>query len=256
MRFGSLFAGIGGLDLGLEHSGMNCAWQVEIDDHCTRVLEKHWPNVKRYRDVREVGAHNLEPVDLICGGFPCQDISGAGKREGIGGKRSGLWTEYYRIICELRPRYVLVENVSAILVRGMDVVLGDLAASGYDAEWQCLPASAFGARHRRDRAFLVAYTDKRANGHVELCLTKTEGEAETGLRCSHWDQFGLVTRLVAPSEWTATGRECDTRPLLLRNDDGVPHRVDRLRALGNAVVPQIAEWIGRCIMEFEAEHMQ
>src|SRR6476661_6834913 len=128
LTFGSLFAGIGGIDLGLERAGMRCAWQVEIDDYATRVLAKHWPDVTRFRDVRSVGAHNLTPVDLLAGGFPCQDISDAGKRAGIEGARSGLWSEFARLIGELRPRYVLVENVTALLRRGMGTVLGDLAA--------------------------------------------------------------------------------------------------------------------------------
>ena len=101
MRFGSLFAGIGGMDLGLERAGMECAWQVEIDPYCQKVLAKHWPDVQRFGDIKDCGAHNLEPVDLICGGFPCQDISLAGKGAGIEGERSGLWSEYHRIICEL-----------------------------------------------------------------------------------------------------------------------------------------------------------
>ena len=105
MRFGSLFAGIGGFDLGFERAGMECAWQVEIDEFCNKVLAKHWPNVRRYKDVREVGKHNLEPVDLICGGFPCQDVSLAGQRAGLEGKRSTLWSEFYRIICEIRPKF-------------------------------------------------------------------------------------------------------------------------------------------------------
>lgn len=155
--FGSLFSGIGGLDLGLERAGMQCAWQVEIDDYATKVLQKHWPNVTRFRDVRACGEHNLAPVDLIAGGFPCQDISDAGKQAGIEGERSGLWAEFYRIICELRPRFVLVENVAALLHRGMGRVLGDLAAGGYDAEWQILSAESIGAPHLRERVFIVAY---------------------------------------------------------------------------------------------------
>ncbi len=115
MKFGSLFSGIGGFDLGLERAGMECAWQVEIDEYCLKVLEKHWPSVSRYTDVRECGRDNLEPVDLICGGFPCIDISRAGKKEGINGKDSGLWTEFFRIIGELRPQYAVVENVSDLL---------------------------------------------------------------------------------------------------------------------------------------------
>jgi site-specific DNA-cytosine methylase len=122
--FGSLFAGIGGMDLGLERAGLTCRWQVEIDPYCRKVLAKHWPDVPKLEDVRDAGAHNLQPVGLIAGGFPCQDISNAGKRAGIDGERSGLWSEYARIIRELRPRYVLVENVSALLARGFERVLG------------------------------------------------------------------------------------------------------------------------------------
>jgi DNA (cytosine-5)-methyltransferase 1 len=152
LTFGSLFAGIGGMDLGLERAGMVCRWQVEIDDYCRRVLAKHWPDVPKYGDIREVTGGELERVDLICGGFPCQDISNAGKRAGIDGERSGLWSEYIRLVRVLRPRYVLVENVAALLGRGIDRVLGDLAASGYDAEWDCIPAAAVGAPHLREAA--------------------------------------------------------------------------------------------------------
>src|SRR5262245_39145062 len=161
--FGSLFAGIGGVDLGLERAGMRCAWQVEIDDYATRALTKHWPNIPKYRDVRECGIHNLASVDCIAGGFPCQDISEAGTASGLAGKRSGLWFEFWRLIRELRPRYVLVENVSALLTRGMGTVLGNLAESGYDAEWQCISAASMGAPHLRERIFIVAYPH-RVNG--------------------------------------------------------------------------------------------
>src|SRR3990167_3261466 len=157
LTFGSLFSGIGGIDLGLERAGMRCAWQVEIDDYCQRVLAKHWPDVPRFRDVREVGAHNLAHVDLIAGGFPCQDLAQGGKSVGIEGSRSGLWSEFARIIRELRPRFVFVENVPGLLVRGMGRVLGDLASCGYDAEWQSIPAAAVGAPHIRERVFILAY---------------------------------------------------------------------------------------------------
>lgn len=191
MTFGSLFAGIGGFDLGFERAGLECRWQVEIDDYCRRVLTKHWPSIPKYRDVTKFCRRSADcepeneegevwcprcdaefgececistdqlldecgPVDVICGGFPCQDISNAGKRAGIDGERSGLWAEYVRIVRELRPSYVVVENVAALLGRGMGRVLGDLAASGYDAEWDCLPAAAFGAPHIRDRVFILA----------------------------------------------------------------------------------------------------
>ncbi len=167
LTIGSLFSGIGGLELGLECAGLGpTLFQVERDEFCRGVLAKHWPSAMRFDDVLAVGAHNLPRVDVLCGGFPCQDISVAGRRVGIHGERSGLWFEYVRIIRELRPRYVVVENVAALLVRGLDVVLGELAESGYDAEWDCIPASAVGAPHRRDRLFLLAYSavDRSAFG--------------------------------------------------------------------------------------------
>jgi len=232
---GSLFSGIGGLDLGLERAGMHIAWQVEIDAYARRVLARHWPDVTRFRDVREVGAHHLSPVDLICGGFPCQDISDAGKKAGITGARSSLWKEFYRIVGELRPRYVLVENVAALTGRGLGVVLADLAACGYDAEWQCLPASAFGAPHERARLFIVAYADGAG-----LALRQVFGP-DAGA------QLAAFKRGCGP--WWAT------EPAVGRMADGIPARVDRLRGLGNAVVPQVAEYIGRCILARE-DHLR
>jgi DNA (cytosine-5)-methyltransferase 1 len=161
MTFGSLFAGIGGLDLGLERAGMTCRWQVEIDPFCVKVLEKHWPGVKRYGDIRELTGDELEPVDLICGGFPCQDLSQAGKRVGIEGTRSGLWFEYARLVRRLRPRWVLIENVSGLLVYdAMRRVIGELAGCGYVGCWRCLRASDFGAAHLRKRVFIVAYRER------------------------------------------------------------------------------------------------
>jgi hypothetical protein len=146
MKFGSLFAGIGGFDLGLERAGMSCQWQVEIEDYPIKILERHWPEVHRERDIKDCSGENLEPVDLICGGFPCQDISVAGAGAGLAGERSGLWYEMHRIIGDIKPRWVVVENVAALLSRGMDVVLRDLSTIGYDCEWHVIPASAVGAR--------------------------------------------------------------------------------------------------------------
>ena len=158
LSIGSLFSGIGGLELGLEWAGLGpTVWQVEQDPFCQRVLAKHWPDAQRFDDVRTVGASNLGPVDLICGGFPCQDLSYAGKGAGLAGARSGLWTEYARIVGELLPRFVVVENVAALAARGLDRVLGDLAALGYDAVWLPVRAADVGAPHRRERLFIVAY---------------------------------------------------------------------------------------------------
>jgi site-specific DNA-cytosine methylase len=158
VTFGSLFAGIGGIDLGLERAGLTCRWQVENDKECIRNLEKHWPGVKRYGDITGVSGNDLEPVDLIAGGFPCQDLSQAGKRIGIEGSRSGLWFEFARLVGELRPRYVLVENVPGLLVYdGMRRVIGELARLGYVGIWLSVRASDVGASHLRKRVFIVAY---------------------------------------------------------------------------------------------------
>ncbi len=229
--FGSLFAGIGGIDLGLERAGMRCAYQVEIDDYATRVLAKHWPDVPRFRDVRSVGAHNLPAVDCVAGGFPCQDIADPGKRVGITGERSGLWSEFNRIIRELRPRYVLVENVSALLDRGIDRVLGDLAAGGYDAEWSVLSSCALGAPHTRARVFIVAYTDCK------------HGQARLG----HFAHRQAA--LFAPDNSPSSGAREAPEPQVPRGDTRLPYRMERNRALGNAVDPRVAEFVGRLIME-------
>ncbi len=150
--FGSLFAGIGGIDLGLERAGWECRWQVEYDPFCQHVLAHHWPDVPRYGDIRAVDWSMVEPVDLIAGGFPCQPFSNAGKRRGKDDER-WLWPEFFRCVRALRPRFVLVENVPGFLQPhgGLGELLGDLASFGYDAEWDCIPAAAVGAPHRRDR---------------------------------------------------------------------------------------------------------
>ncbi len=124
LTFGSLFAGIGGFDLGFERAGLECKWQVEIDPYCQRVLAKHWPEVRRHDDIRTFPPDGSDEwrVDVICGGFPCQDISDAGKRAGIDGERSGLWAEYARILGAIRPRFAVVENVAALLDNGMGSV--------------------------------------------------------------------------------------------------------------------------------------
>jgi DNA (cytosine-5)-methyltransferase 1 len=211
---------------------MVCRWQVEIDDYATRVLEKHWPNVKRYRDVRECGAANLERVDLICGGFPCQPHSLAGKRLASADERD-LWGEFARVIRELGPRWVLAENVPGILSseagRFFGRVLRDLATCGYDAEWSVLSACAMGAPHTRERLFVVAYPNGMRG------LQSQRGIAYERQRPGNGYWWGAESRV---------GRVAY----------GVPAGVDRRRCLGNAVVPQVAEWIGNRIMEVVNDH--
>ena len=157
MKHGSLFSGIGGIDLGFEMAGIETTWTCEIDDWCNELLQKRFPNATHYRDVQKIGKDNLEPVDIISGGFPCQDISTAGKGAGLDGKRSGLWFEMWRIICELRPRWVFIENVANLANKGGSRVLHDLAEAGYDAEWQVISARDVGARHLRKRLWIIAY---------------------------------------------------------------------------------------------------
>ena len=329
LTFGSLFAGIGGFDLGFERAGMSCKWQVEIDDYANRVLAKHWPDVHRERDIRECGNHNLESVDVICGGFPCQDISYAGLGAGLDGERSGLFFEAVRVVRELRPRIVVLENVAALLTRGLDRVLGTLAEIGYDAEWHCIPAAAVGAPHIRDRVFVVAYTEHDglvactgqypgnqqqqrweeeqssveqspgggcgsaiSNNVSNTVGTGARDESRTACRQErkHAGAFqpeivrqgnraimpegaDAVCRDVAnttfgrsrtfrpedvePQRANGTsrggelnnGKHWEAEPAVGRVANGIPARVDRLRGLGNAVVPQVAEWIGRRIIE-------
>ena len=162
LRLLDLFSGIGGFSLGLERTGgFETVAFCEIEEFPRKVLKKHWPEVPCYHDIRELTATRLRDdgisVNAICGGFPCQDISTAGKGEGIEGERSGLWREYARLIGELRPQVVFVENVSALLSRGLSRVLGDLAEVGYDAEWHCISAAHVGAPHLRDRLWITAH---------------------------------------------------------------------------------------------------
>lgn len=253
MKVGSLFSGIGGIDLGLERAGFRTAWFCEIDPFCKRVLAKHWPGVPIYDDVRTIGAANLVPVDLLAGGFPCQDVSLAGKRAGLGGEWSTLWGEFARLIRELRPRWVLVENVPGLLsVNGgqfFGTVLRDLAESGYDAEWRVLSASAFGAPHIRERVFFVAHPHSvgwsAIFNHVKCDVATRPSEWQTAQGVAGWEdcQRWFVSFMDAHGVRDA-GR-------VQRNDDGVPARVDRLRALGNAVVPQVVEVLGRMILAAE-----
>jgi DNA (cytosine-5)-methyltransferase 1 len=241
VTYGSLFAGIGGFDLGFDRAGLTCKWQVEKHPSRRNVLAKHWPNVPRHDDVRTFPPAGDWTVDVVCGGFPCQDISFCGDGAGIDGERSGLWSEYFRIVRILRPRFVVVENVAALLVRGMGRVLGDLASIRYDAEWDCLPASAFGAYHERDRTFIVAYpsrVDGRSHGVLEA--SRDWGPSLQSRRLS-----GLAVATAGERENTRLRRE----PGLDRLVQRLPGALDRLEGCGNSVFPAVAEWIGRRLME-------
>ena len=311
ITFGSLFAGIGGIDLGLERAGMACKWQVEIDPFCRKVLAKHWPDVRRFEDVRECGKHNLQSVDLIAGGFPCQPHSVAGKRKGAADDRD-LWPEYRRIIAELRPTWVLGENVPNIEHTILDKVLSDLESESYEVAVFNLPAAAFNAPHRRHRLFIVGYAIGSANegihtrgsgriglhmagnplpppgrqqstirpggngSHVAYAnverlqksthpkLKSISGSQEKRKGCKscgasattggNWQTEPDVGRVAdgVSSALDGIARGLDhwhTEPDLPRVAKGIPNRVKRLKGLGNAVVPQVAEFIGRMIVE-------
>lgn len=270
VRFGSLFSGIGGIDLGLERAGMVCRWQVENNEWCSRVLEKHWPDVARYGDIYNVDTSALESVDLIAGGFPCQPVSLArgGNIEGTADAR-WLWPQFHRFISEIRPDIVLVENVPGIYLRGGSEVLADLAEIGYDAEWDVISAEAVGAPHLRERFILVAYPGRQhgpkrlevrrglfrrgsvshlveRSGEVDTPRTEVADAYSEGLQ-GCWREHQLPAS-------SGEGETCwcgwwAIEPNVGRVVDGVPDRVDRLRGLGNAVVPQLAEWVGRLIYE-------
>ena len=228
-----LFSGVGAFSLGLERAGMRTVAFCETLPYPRAVLRKHWPHVPCYKDIRSLTADRLRAdgisVDVICGGFPCQDISSAGLGAGLAGERSGLWFEYLRLIGELRPDFVIVENVAALLKRGLDAVLGGLASIGYDAEWDCVPASYLGAPHNRDRIWIVAYPER----------------GERGQEPYSW-ALGRVGRQQQSVPWERPWQ--DSLRELRRVDDGSAYRVHRVDTIRNSLVPQIPEAIGRAIM--------
>ena len=263
MKIGSLFSGIGGLEIGLERSGLGTvAWQCEIDPFCRSVLARHWPNAMRYEDVRTVDA-TAPSVDVICGGFPCQDVSLAGKRGGLDAPRSGLWHEFARIIGELEPKIVVIENVLGLRTSGLPRVLADLAALGFDAEWADLSAADVGAPHLRRRIFIVATNPKRVEirdqpGWLERACRKAAAEScDDGKEWPASYAYSDIGNIQAKQRDKSSGDDSQIgrwRPPvspIRRMDDGISNRSHgrRLKALGNAVVPACAEVIGRAIME-------
>jgi DNA (cytosine-5)-methyltransferase 1 len=287
LRVLDLFSGIGGFSLGLERTGgFETVAFCEIEPFPRRVLAKHWPGVPCYEDVRNLTADTLArdgiAVDVITGGFPCQDLSVAGKRAGLAGERSGLWSEIVRLVGELRPRYVIVENVANLLSgpseqRGgwFGRVLGDLAECGYNAEWRNIPACMVSAPHRRERVWIVAHPKKMHRNGCDDYPCKCMGcWPLSKLGNDGWSVFvadAAEVRQSGSREFIITG-DCKAKsegetanvvssgirpiwsvePAVGRVANGVPNRVDRLSGLGNAVVPQIPELIGRAILEAEA----
>jgi DNA (cytosine-5)-methyltransferase 1 len=286
-----LFSGIGGFSLGLERAGMETIAFCEFDKHARKVLNKHWPNVPVYEDVRELTNERLKSdgitgIDVITGGFPCQDISVAGKQAGIGeGTRSGLWSECARLVREIRPSYAIFENVTALLSgeqgRWFQRVLFDLSQIGYDAEWHCIPASELGAHHHRDRVWIIAYPAHygcRSGAHSEQTgaadeqsgnhdlWRKSIGFSESpkdGKNVAHSTskfsnerkfikevsrQIPVLRELGRGDVEKRAGSYWAFEPNVGRVANGIPNRSHRLKQLGNSVVPQIPELIGRAIM--------
>ena len=292
----------------------------EIEPYCRQVLAKHWPQIRIFKDVRALTGEQVRSINVICGGFPCQDISLAGKGAGLAGKRSGLWKEFLRLIDEVGPRWAIIENVPALRSRGLSVVMQNLSEIGYDAEWHCIPASYVGAHHRRDRIWIIAYPNdsrrtarpNRGGWETGANLSRRSAgpimaDAESGLqrpglckseKISHRPEFGYSRRNDAntnciddddrrfgagqirrerskaprlsdgKSDIPDNGRRSSEGPRpeicgrsepfrwlpepdVGRVANGVPSRVDRLKGLGNAVIPQIPEIIGRAILEAE-----
>ena len=286
MTVGSLFSGIGGLDLGLERAGMRVIWQSEIDPYASRVLKKHWPEVPNHGDIKSINWQEVERPEVICGGYPCQPFSTAGKRLGEEDPRH-LWPWVRKAISELRPRYAILENVRGHLSMGGLAVIGELASIGYDAEWRVISAASVGANHRRDRIFIVAYPyddglptsslggstspadgqqQTRPNGSAD-----SQGRRRTSGQMANSDSsrlqgssriqkreekpfrldiFGTSTKW--HEDWTGW-KWWQLEPDVGRVAHGIPSRVDRLKGLGNAVVPHVAEVVGRLIIERESQ---
>lgn len=271
LKVGSLFSGAGLCDLGLQWTGFRHQWFCEIDPFCRAILARHWPDIPIYEDVRMLKGDELPPVDVLCGGFPCQDVSSGGLRAGIRqGTRSGLWLEYARLIGEIRPKYVIIENVRGLLSLGIDLVLGYLAALGYDAEWEVLPAAALGAPHHRERVFIVAYPNG-SDLHDERILSPLRG-----IVGKHFQPHDVSDWLGIRFERSRKNAAVQAygKPVLYRVDDGRTGGLDesgrpfscsagivspevrkawepRFKALGNAITPQQSWAIGACIMAHE-----
>ena len=251
IKIGSCFAGIGGFDLGIETAIPNSrtVWQIEQDEYCQRILNKHWPDAVLYDDIRTVEPSKMIKPDIILAGFPCQDIScanrvGAGK--GVNdGEKSSLWWEAFRLISEMRPSIICLENVPAINKRGLGSVVAALASEGYDSEWSIISASGHvGAPHKRNRWFLVGYP--RGMQGDGRCITDTDSRrigAPTPIQ-ARWATAHAYASEGISQYWKdnkAPSPFCSV-------DDGIPERVARLKALGNAIVPQCAEYLGRLIV--------
>jgi len=286
MRVGSLFSGIGGLDLGLVWAGMHIVWQSEVDPYASAVLRHHWPDVPNVGDIKAIDPTALPPVDLVCGGYPCQPFSNAGKRQGQADDRC-LWPYMRQVLAALRPAWCLCENVAGHVSMGLDDVLSDLARLGYACWPLVIPACAVDSPHRRDRVWILAHADLfhgDGGGHGTGAIRRQretpttlpageapadtdrpglEGRVRQGLpQCPPERHAGKGGASFTDTDGQHAGRIAESRqeycqwqpePGVGRVAHGIPCRMDRLKALGNAVVPQVAYEIGRAIMAAQRE---
>ena len=234
-----LFSGIGGFSLGLERAGFTTTQFVECNDHAQQILKKHWPHVAIHANILDYSPRK-EKFSIITGGFPCQDISVAGTQKGLKGERSGLWSEFKRVIREAETPYVIIENSSNLRNLGLEVVLKDLWEIGYDAEWFVLEAGQFGAPHVRERIFIIAYPlgtrgERLVKDEHLVSLRQRRVCSKEDLQTVYEDPFRRSPR------WP--------KPLLCRGDDGLSRRLDRLTRIGNSVYPPIAEFFGKIIKQ-------
>lgn len=254
LTFGSLFAGIGGMDIGLERAGLKCLWQCENDPDCLQILNHHWPDIPKYGDITQVDWSDVPPVDLLCGGFPCQPFSSCGNFGGKDDERY-LWGEYARAIRELRPSFILIENVRGILFQEIETVLSDLARGGYDAIWDVVPAALFGAPHKRERVFILAHSHNfrqqqehgAADSYKRLLARRMVTESAT---C--WNSLSIDRQ-----DANALARSL-SQPLYISLDDGISSGLSRqlwkskIRMIGNAVCPPVTQFMGEVIIHLSA----
>ena len=240
-----LFSGIGGFALAARWAGLHTVQFVEIDPFCQKVLRKNFPGVPIHDDIRTFRWAGERPF-ILTGGFPCQDVSSASnKATGIKGARSGLWTHLCNTIGVVRPKYALMENVSMLLSRGLSTVLRDLAEIGYDAEWHIIPASFVGAFHKRERVWILAYPASERLQKIKIhSIDITKGSGE---KPEQWKQFLPISggAYHLDEQWE------EYQGIVCGDDDGVPPPLDRLKSLGNAIVPQVAYEIVKAIIEAE-----
>lgn len=238
LTHGSLFSGVGGFEEGAERAGIKTLWNCEFENFQRSILKQHYKDNEQFTDVRT--ANISTKVDIISGGFPCQDISVAGKMEGIKGERSGLWSEMFRIVRNIRPDYVIIENSPALLIRGFERVLCDLSEIGYSTEWQCISNIAFGYPHKRERLYAIAYANEKRL-QSDICTNRGFESIFRKWTPNQNDGYTLSKRIheIGPSE-------------VIRNGNGFQSWTHRVGSIGNAVNPTIAHYLFECIKRHAA----